>query len=684
MKNKLPVVFQSETVECGLAALVMILRYHGHDVRLDELRRLHPVNLSGISLIALVDIAKKNFLQTNVIRLEPDNLHQLVLPSILHWNMNHFVVLSKIQNDKFIVHDPGQGVRKLSYKEMAASFTGIALECFPTEGFQIRSLKKEKSLFHFIGQITDIKTILFKLMVFTFIYQIFLLILPRYLRMVIEKIIPSNNMQWLIQATLVYVVFRLLTTLAKIFKSCCLLKFDFDVNMKLGMSVFNHIMNLPLSYFEKRNLGDILHRFNSVEQLRQIITNGLVDGLWSGLIMLTTLFVMNRLYTKYAIITLCFAIIFVVFKWLMIKKQQMKTSEMLMARSKEQVTLIENIRGIQPIKVFIKENVRFSWWLKSYGEFLKTSYAINFIKTLFDNGKELLLGLELIFIIFLAAIDIMQQKTTIVIFYIYLFYRQQFFESLQHFVEKLSDYSILSIYAERLHDITHHPAEYTEKSCKRMPKAYSLSVKNLSFRYSDMEPYIFQHINFHVDAGECVAIIGPSGIGKSTLMKVMMGLLKPVDGFIAIDGISLDEIDQPRQYMASVMQDDLLLSGSIAQNIAFFATPLCMEKVYSCAKLAGIYAEMMRMPMRFDTLVGDMGTTLSGGQKQRILLARALYANPKIIFLDEATSHLDAMKESEVNRAIKSLGITCIMIAHREETIKMADRLITLEKRIEV
>lgn len=679
MKLKLPMVFQSEIVECGLAALVMILRYYGHDVRLAELRHLHPVSLSGLSLTSLVNIAKKNNLNCKVIRIEPEDMNKITLPAILHWNLNHFVVLKEIKRNKYTLHDPGKGVVKISKLDFSASFTGIAIECTPDANFSAKTQSSKKSFLSLILKIDHIKTLLFKLFIFTLIYQLFLLIAPKYLKQVIDVIIPSHNINLLITLTMGYIGLRVLTSIAKLLKSLCLLKLDADLSLKFGTDIAQHIIYLPLSYFEKRQLGDILYRFNSVDQFRQIISNGLIEGWWGGLLMITTLLMMSYLQPSLTLITLLFTILVIAFSCFIIKQRQLKYAEMLTAKSQEQTSFLENVRAIQPIKIFAKESARMGHWHKNYVSFLKTSYKVNFVKMLSENGKEILQGLEIITVIFFASFNIVNQKLTLGLFYTYLFYRQQFSDSLHNFIEKMADFKLLGTYQERLEDIVCHPIEFISTN-HSIPYNYSISVESLSYRYSELEPFIFSNINFSINSGECIAIVGPSGIGKTTLLKVIMGLLQPSQGQVKIGDTPLSAVKNYRHTMTSVMQNDCLLNGSIAQNIAFFSDLINIDKVHHCTKLVGIYDEIMCMPMRFDTLVSEMGATLSGGQKQRILLARALYANPKILLLDEATSHLDVMKEREVNRAIKSLGITCLMIAHREETIKMADRVITLQQ----
>ncbi|WP_307730428.1 ATP-binding cassette domain-containing protein [Massilia varians] len=249
-------------------------------------------------------------------------------------------------------------------------------------------------------------------------------------------------------------------------------------------------------------------------------------------------------------------------------------------------------------------------------------------------------------------------------------------------IDKLFELRMIRLHGERLADIVLTEAERDDEAAEIdashiMP---SIEIKNLSFRYSDSEPEVIRELNLSIPAGQCVAITGPSGCGKTTLMKLLLGLLTPTSGEIRIGDVPLGSLGMTnyREMLGTVMQDDTLFAGSIADNIAFFDPMIDMQRVHKCAELAAIAPEIAAMPMAFNTLVGDIGTGLSGGQKQRILLARSMYKNPKILVLDEATSHLDVWNEQAVNQAIQRIPLTRIIVAHRPETIQMAERVIVL------
>jgi ATP-binding cassette subfamily B protein RaxB len=263
----------------------------------------------------------------------------------------------------------------------------------------------------------------------------------------------------------------------------------------------------------------------------------------------------------------------------------------------------------------------------------------------------------------------------------FMAYKEQFSARVAGLVDKIIDLRMLGLQGERLADIVLTAPEPECAAVSSDDVDASLEVRGLSYRYSDMEPFVLLSCSFSIQAGESVALVGPSGGGKTTLLKLMLGLLPPTDGKVLAGSIDINKlgIDRYRKMVGTVMQDDQLFAGSIGDNISFFDPSPDHGSIERFARLAAVHDDIAAMPMGYNTLIGDMGAALSGGQKQRILLARALYKQPHILFLDEATSALDVQRERAVNDAIRSLNLTRIIIAHRPETIASADRVIVLQ-----
>jgi ATP-binding cassette subfamily B protein RaxB len=263
----------------------------------------------------------------------------------------------------------------------------------------------------------------------------------------------------------------------------------------------------------------------------------------------------------------------------------------------------------------------------------------------------------------------------------FMAYKEQFSARVAGLIDKVIELRMLQLQGERLADIVLTPPEQDSPAPACAVEEASIEVRNLSFRYSDSDPFVLQACSFRIEPGESVAIVGPSGGGKTTLAKIMLGLLAPTDGQVLVGGMDLQKlgVDAYRRLVGTVMQDDLLFAGSIADNVSFFDPSPSQEAIERCTRLAAVHEDIVAMPMGYHTLIGDMGAALSGGQKQRLLFARALYKQPSILFLDEATSALDVQRERMVNEAIRGLNLTRIIIAHRPETIASAARAIVLQ-----
>jgi ATP-binding cassette subfamily B protein RaxB len=302
----------------------------------------------------------------------------------------------------------------------------------------------------------------------------------------------------------------------------------------------------------------------------------------------------------------------------------------------------------------------------------------------FTTIHDSLFGLENIITIYLAARLALNGSFTVGMIFAFMSYKQHFTEKAVQLVEKALDFRLLELHLDRLADIALSPLERGHDQLLSYTRQIQgrVELRNVSFRYAETEPFVLDDISFIVEPGEFVTIMGPSGGGKTTLIKIMLGLLEPTEGEVLIDGTPLSTIG-PRAYreqVAAVMQEDQLLSGSIADNICFFDPTFDHERMIQCAQSAGIHEEIMAMPMTYNSLIGDMGSSLSGGQKQRVMLARALYREPRILFLDEGTAHLDVDNEKRINETLKSLQMTRISVAHRPQASNGADQILRIAK----
>ncbi|AOT10078.1 peptidase domain-containing ABC transporter [Pseudoalteromonas luteoviolacea] len=680
-KKRLPVILQTEAAECGLASLAMVAAYHGYKTDLTTLRQSHDISLKGAKLEELMQIADKLNLSTRALRLELEHLPKLKTPCILHWDMNHFVVLKAVNRDSVVIHDPALGERKYTKGELSKHFTGVALELSPTEEFKSEDTRVNLKLSDFWRKVTGLKSTLGKVFLLSLLLQAFAITSPYYMQLVVDEVILSYDHNLLTILAVGFGLLMLIEMVTGAVRSILLLHFGNLMSVQLGANLFHHLIRLPLQYFEKRHIGDVVSRFGSLQQVKELLTKGVIEALIDGIMAIATLVMIFIYSPQLSFIVITAAAIYAIVRIAMYKPLRRMSEEVIVTQAKEQSNFMETVRGIQTIKLFGREVQRQSTWHNKYADNLNAGIKVGHLNIGYEAINRVIFGLENVLVIYFAALLVMEGNLSVGMLFAFMAYKRQFVEKMASLIEKVIEFKMLSLHFNRLADISLTNKESDIQS-KTTAKELSgrIEVKDLKFRYSKKEAPVFSALDLSIQAGESVAIVGASGSGKTTLAKVMLGLFEPEAGKVEVDGVDIRQLglSQYRSQIAAVMQDDQLLSGSIADNISFFDPDLDMKKVEWAAQVAAIDTDIVSMNMGYNTLVGDMGAALSGGQIQRLLLARALYRKPKILFMDEATSNLDTRLEASVNNAVKDLDITRIIIAHRPETIASADRVLAL------
>lgn len=681
-RRRLPLILQSEAAECGLACLAMAAGYHGYEVDLLTLRRKYPLSLKGATLAHVMQIASQIGFAPRPLRLELEDMKLLKLPAILHWDLNHFVVLRKVLTDGVIVHDPAFGEKRLAWDEASKHFTGIALELTPAAGFTKKQERQRLGLWALWGRHAGSTSTIIQVVVFSLALQFFAILAPLFMQIVVDQVLIARDQNLLTVLGVGFLLLTLIAVAVTAVRSWVLLYLSNVLNFQAVSNLFAHLLKLPMEFFEKRHVGDVMSRFGSLKTIQDTITNSFLEAIVDGLMVLSTL-VMMWIYSPWlAAITLGLVAVYLCMRYALYRPLRQATEEKLVRTAKKDSNFLESIRGIQSIKLFGEEVPRGAMWQNLLADSMNADIRVSRLSIWFTAINGVLFGVANVVVIWVGARAIMAGDLSVGMLFAFISYKGQFTDKAAALIEKMIAYWILNLHADRVADIA--LAEPVPESVSAQVKSDevqgALSVRSLSFRYSEMEPFILKDFSLDIRPGESVAIVGPSGCGKTTLVKLLLGLLSPTAGKVMLDGQDIRAIGLTsyRKYVAAVMQEDQLFAGSIADNIAFFDTSTQHEKVEHCAKLAAIHDDIAAMPMGYNSLIGDMGTSLSGGQKQRILLARALYRNPQILFLDEATSHLDVARERFVNQAIKQLKITRIIIAHRTETISTADRVVRL------
>ena len=686
LAKSVPLILQAEIAECGLAAMAMVASYHGHKLDMSAIRKHYSSSLKGMNLQHLIELGDSLGLASRALQCPIEDVHKLATPCVLHWDMNHFVVLTKVSGKgkaaKFFVNDPAVGKRTLRVAEFSQHFTGICLELTPTNKFEVKQEQAQMKFTQLWSNISGLKAGLFKLISLSLVLQVFALMSPYYMQWVVDEVLVSFDESLLTVLVFGFALIVIISVVTNAVRSWLVLRLSSMLNMQMGVNLLRHLLRLPMNYFEARHIGDVVSRFGSLAQIRERITTGFVETLVDGVMAITVLVMMLFYSIKLTVIVISAIALYTLIRLALYRPLHQATEEMIQSLAKEQSNFLENIRGMQTIKLFGNEMQRQGIWQNRYAEVINSEIRLGRLKISFDSFNKLLFGLENVLVVYFAASLVMSGSLTVGMVLAFIAYKGQLTERFANLIEQVIQFKMMRLHLDRIADIALTPIEQNLVGNAVLPEPKGqLTLENICFNYGDEHNNILNNVNLSLSAGDSIAITGPSGCGKTTLMKIMLGLLQPSSGRILLDGKDITQLGLKnyRKYIAAVMQDDTLLAGSIADNICFFEPQENHLKIEQCTHLAAIHDDINNMTMGYNTLVGDMGSNLSGGQIQRLLLARALYQSPCILFMDEATSHLDKDNETKISEQIKHLPMTRIMIAHRQETINKAEQIYLLK-----
>ncbi|WP_340616384.1 peptidase domain-containing ABC transporter [Xenorhabdus entomophaga] len=681
-KRKIPKILQTEAAECGLASLAMVFHYHGLQIDLSHLRSQFGISTRGVALTTLISIASALKFKTRAVSLDLDELHALKLPCILHWDMNHFVVLVRVNKNKITIHDPAFGHRVLSTQEFSKHFTGIALELWPSNDFVPAKKQNRLRIISLLNNIQGLKATLGKIFFLSLVIEAINILLPVGTQLIMDHVIiaKDNNLLTIICCgLLVFILFKVSVSTLRSWTSITMETFV-DAQWKSG--VFDHLMKLPLAYFEKRKLGDIQSRFGSLNIIRTTFTKNIVNSIIDA-IMLISVFIMMLLYGDWLVwVVSGFTITYVILRLLTYQYYRQLSEEQIVKDARANSHFMETLYSINTLKSLGLCENRAKSWLNLSVDTINSNTKLAKIGTIFDIVNTFIITCEQVIILWLGASLVIDNQMTLGMFVAFNAYRGQFADRASNLIDMVLRLRMLNLHNERISDIVlsepEREAPNRDIGISGLPA--ELTICNLHYQYDNLSKPIISNFNLSIKAGESVAIVGPSGIGKTTLMKLMCGLLEPSKGTILINGLDINVIglNNYRRCISCVLQDDKLLSGSIAENISGFDLSPNLEYIQECAKRCNIHNDILLMPMGYETLIGELGSGMSGGQIQRLLVARALYRRPSILFMDEATSHLDLANENYINESISTLNITRIIIAHRPSTIASAKRVIAV------
>lgn len=681
-RRRVPVIHQTETSECGLACLAMICGHFGKNIDLISLRRKFNLSARGANLAGINSIAEQLGMVTRALSLELDELGALKTPCILHWDFSYFVVLVSVKRNRYVLHDPARGRRNVGLEEMTRYFTGVALEVWPGSEFSEETTQNRIQLRSLINSIYGIKSTLAKIFCLSVVIEAINLVMPVGTQLVMDHAIPAGDrgLLTLISAGLMF--FILLRAATGMLRAWSSLVMGTLINVQWQSGLFNHLLRLPLAYFERRKLGDIQSRFGSLDTLRATFTTSVVGAIMDS-IMVVGVFVMMLLYGGYLTwIVLGFTTVYVLIRLVTYGYYRQISEETLVRGARASSYFMETLYGIATVKIQGMAERRGTHWLNLKIDAINSGIKLTKMDLFFGGINTFVAACDQVAILWLGTSLVIDNQMTIGMFVAFGSFRGQFSDRVASLTNFLLQLRMMSLHNERIADIALHEKEEKKPELDIVADMtpVSLETTDLSYRYDSQSAPVFSGLYLSVTPGESVAITGTSGAGKTTLMKVLCGLFEPDSGKVLVNGTDIRQlgINNYHRMIACVMQDDRLFSGSIRENICGFSEEMDEAWMIECARASYIHDVIMKMPMGYETLIGELGEGLSGGQKQRIFIARALYRRPGILFMDEATSSLDTESERFVNVAIRNMNITRVIIAHRETTLRTVDRTISI------
>src|SRR5258706_11278656 len=509
-RQRLPVFLQTEAAECGLASLGMVAWFHGHRIDLAGLRRRFTVSLKGATLAYLMQAAGRLHLAPRPLRLELAELSQLRVPCILHWDLTHFVVLKAADSRGIVVHDPAFGIRRLSLAEASKHFTGIALELSPTVEFRPADEPRRIRLRDLMGRVDGLRRSLAQVFILALALQAIAVGRPFYLQWAVDGAVVSADRDLLSVLGLGFLLLALIQVGISALRSWVVLYLGTTLNLQWLANVFSHLLRLPVSYFEKRHLGDVVSRFGAVTTIQRTLTSSFVEALIDGIMAIATLAMMFVYSAMLSAVAIVAVLSYGVSRWIFYEPLKRATEEQIVHTAKQQSHFLETVRGVQSIKLFGRQEERRSRWLNLVVDAVNQDLVTQKLGLGFRSANGLVFGVERISIVWLGALLVLDSAFSIGMLFAFMSYKDQFSARVAGLIDKMIDLRMLNLQGERLADIVLTPPEQAALDAAPQAIDASLEVRELSFRYSDMEPFVLLNCSFSVAPGESVAIVGAS------------------------------------------------------------------------------------------------------------------------------------------------------------------------------
>ncbi len=679
--RKLSIVRQSTATECGLACVAMLADYFGIAADLTSLRRRYSVSLKGATLGSIDSCCRDLGLSTRAIRCDYHELRNLSTPCILHWRFNHFLILKSVSRRGLTLYDPSRGIVMESHSSAGDAFTGIALEVKSESRIRRARRPLQLKLSSLLAKDTDIGRKFLAGLLLALIFELLLLTSPFYLQIVIDEVLARGDPLLLNVVAIVFFALLLFQLLANVMRQLTFLFLGHVTSFDITSRVLHRLFRLPIRFFRSRELGDIQHRIQSLQHIQNFIVQGVPALVLDTLFVVLISCVLVLYEPGLTLLMIVALLLWCLWRVTIFHRSLRLSNDIAQAESSVQTHLLESLRAVQSIKISNGEPQRQAEWQNLFASTTNTRIRLGKLQIADAAVRSLLFqGARTVAIYWLARNGLAQQMTIGAIS-AYVAYLGMFTTRCSGIVDRLMEYKLLEVPLRRLSDVI-----FSEEERDQGRDVHSgigdIELRKLSFSYSQDEAPILQDCSALFPESALTVIAGPSGAGKSTVLQVIAGNVLAEEGELLLAGrpaaqLSLKSL---RSKMATVFQDDALLKGSVAENIALFSTDIDMLRVRASAIAACIAPELEALPMAYETRIGDLGSSLSCGQVQRILLARAFYRRPALLLLDEASSGLDCALERRVIASLRQLPATKIVVSHSDLMLQAADEVLWLHK----
>lgn len=702
--KKFPHFHQLDAMDCGPTCLKMIASYYGKDYSLETLRKRSFITRSGVSMLGISDAAESIGFKTMGVKISLAQLiNDMPLPCILHWNQKHFVVCYRIKKSKdgyrFYIADPA--TKNITFKEneirkswistkVDGEERGAALALEPTPLFYEKKDehgKKLKSISFFTKYLLPYRKEFIQMFIGLLVTSVLQLIFPFLTQALVDVGIRNNSINFILLILASQLILSVSQLAVDFIRSWILLHINVRINISLISDFLIKLMKLPISFFDAKNIGDIMQRIGDHNRIESFLTGSSLNTLFSFI----SFFIFSIVLAIYnPIILLIYLIgnsLYISWISIFLKYRRELDIRRFAQASGEQSTLIQMITGMQEIKLNNCERQKRWKWEGIQVKLFKISVKSQALGQIQQVGSVFFNQMTNIIISFIAAKSVVEGTMTLGMMVSLTYIVGALNGPINSFIGFIRQLQDAKISLERLNEIHGKEDEDIDLDDRinEISKTNDIELRNVSFSYDGAERnYVISDMNLTVPAGKITAIVGASGGGKTTIVKLIMGFYEPVKGEILIGGIPLKKINPHvwREHTGAVMQDGFIFSDSISANIAISDESVDLKKLQKAVEIANIKRFIEDLPLGYDTKIGMEGNGISQGQKQRILIARTVYKNPDYIFLDEATNALDANNEHEIIDSLNEFykGKTVVIVAHRLSTIKNADNIVVIDK----